>query len=230
MGAVRVWRHRLFKTVKEFEKLGYAIVTMDEAHFKDSAMSIRYWSQVGVRIFMLWSGNHARFTMMCSLTSEGRAFFDYGSTANTETFLAHIERVYQKVGKMVLVLDRASYHKSRAAREYFKTRDIIIVWYPPGHPYLNPVEEVWNVLKAAVNSSVRYADIKSHISAVYEFINEDEHRFKYDFDVFWKRKPSRGIMRPFVRMEGELDPAIAAHRITVPKKKTKKKKTKKKSA
>ena len=140
---VRVWRHRLFKTRAKFEALGYTMVTMDEAHFHDSVMSSRFWSQIGVRIFMLWTGNHKRFSMMCSMTSDNRTFFNHCTTANTQTFLEHIEQVYQKVGKMVLVLDRASYHKSKKAMAYFKTRDIILVWYPTGHPYLNPVEEVW---------------------------------------------------------------------------------------
>ena len=89
--------------------------------------------------------------------------------------------------------------------EFFKDRDIILVWYPPGHPYLNPVEEVWKVLKGAVDSSIRYADLKSHLAAVYGFIN-NKHRFDYDFATFWRRRPSKGIMRPIIRLEGRQDP------------------------
>ena len=226
-GAVRVWRHRLFKTIEKFEKLGYTIVTMDEAHFRDAVMSLRYWSMIGMRIFMQWSGNHKRFTMMYSMTSTGKPFFHYCDTANTQTFLEHIEKVYQEVGKMVLVLDRASYHMSDDAMTFFKKRDIILVWYPVGHPYLNPVEEVWSVLKAAVNNSVRYADINTHLDAVCRFMSG--HKFDYDFATFWRRRAPKGITRPFIRMEGELDPDIAGRRIaTDPKKK--KKKTKKKRA
>ena len=160
--------------------------------------------------------------MMCSMTSGGEMFLNYTSTANTETFLEHIDRVYKKVGKMVLVLDRASYHKSKDAMKFFKDRDIILVWYPAGHPYLNPVEEVWNVIRTAVNNSVRYADAASHISAIFNFAGS--HKFDYDFATFWRRRPNKGILLPFIRMEGDLDPSIAECRIAAPKKKKKKKK------
>ena len=57
---------------------------------------------------------------MCSMTSGGEMFLNYTSTANTETFLEHIDRVYKKVGRMVPVPGRASYHKSKDAMRFFK--------------------------------------------------------------------------------------------------------------
>ena len=35
--------------------MGYTIVTQDESHFKDAAMSAKYWAKLCLRIFMLWS-------------------------------------------------------------------------------------------------------------------------------------------------------------------------------
>ena len=73
----------------------------------------------------------------------------------------------------------------------------MVVWYPTAHPYLNPVEEVWSVLKRAVDGSIRYADRQTHLNAVYGFI--DRHAFDYKFEEFRKRRPPRNLMRPFVR-------------------------------
>ena len=100
---------------------------MDESHFYDSAMSSRYWSGVGMRIFMPWSDGHMWFSMMCSMTADGRVFFDHYKTANAEAFLEHIDRVYKKASKTMLAPDRASYHTSKEATEYFRDRDIILV-------------------------------------------------------------------------------------------------------
>ena len=222
MGTVRVWRHRLFAKIERLEKLGYTTVTMDEMHVRDSERSRKFWSKIGVRVYSLWSGNHKRFSLLASMTSDGNVFMDYATTANTDTFLAHIDRVYQKVGKMVLVLDRASYHKSQDAMKFFKERDIKLVWYPAGHPYLNPVEEMWHIIRMSVSDSIRYADAKSHLNAVFNFVKL--HKFDYDFTAFWSRRPNKGILLPFIRIEGELDPSITMHEIVVPKKKKKKKK------
>ncbi len=173
---------------------------------------------------MLWSGGHQRFSMLCTMTADGRYFFNYTKTTDTTSFLQHIESVYEQVGKMVLFLDRAPWHTSKDAIELFKKRDIIIVWYPVGHPYLNPVEEVWSILKRAIDYSIRYADLNSHLEAVYGFINE--HNFDYNFAKYWKRKPPEGMMRPFVKSNKKLDPAIARLRVSSSKKRCKCKKTK----
>ena len=57
-----------------------------------------------------------------------------------------MDKAYREVGKMVMILDKAPWHISKETERLFAERDIIVLWYPIGHPYLNPVEEVWSVL------------------------------------------------------------------------------------
>lgn len=127
---VEDWKESTAQTVAHYAKQGYAIATQDESNFKDAVLSAKYWARVGLRIFMQWSGGHQRFSMFCTLTRDGRHFFNHTKTTDTTSFLAHIEEVYKKVGKMVLFLDRAPWHTSVAAREFFEKHDIIVVWYP----------------------------------------------------------------------------------------------------
>ena len=209
---VNKWRASLYQKIARYTKMGYTIVTQDESHFKDAAMSAKYWAKRCLRIFMLWSGGFHRFSMICSMTQDGRQFFNHCQTLNTVSFLEHIDKVYREVGKMVLILDRASWHTSKNAEKFFAERDIIVLWYPIGHPYLNPVEEVWSVLKRAMNHSIRYADKDAHLAAVYEFIRV--HKFDYDFKKFWKREPPKGIMRPFIKMDGPPNPDIVSHQVS----------------
>ena len=220
MQQVYGWRHRLFSRLEKYRRLGYSVATMDESHFKDSVLSFKYWSKKGMRIFMHWSGGHHRFSMLCTLTEDGRAFFNHCQSADTTSFMAHIDSVYRQVGRMVLVLDKASWHMSDDAKEFFSKRDIILIWYPTGHPYLNPTEEVWGVLKRAADYSIRYADLKTHLTAVYNFI--DTHKFDYDFAKFWRRRPPKGVMRLLVRTESELAPSIQERQVASNPKKAKK--------
>ena len=140
------WRASLYQKIARYTKMGYTIVAQDESHFKNAAMSAKYWAKLCLRILMLWSGGFHRFSMICSMTQDGREFFNHCQTASTASFLEHMDRVYREAGKMVLILDKAPWHTSQEAKRFFAERDIIVLWYPIGHPYLNPVEEVWSVL------------------------------------------------------------------------------------
>ena len=71
---VNKWRASLYQKIARYTKMGYTIVTQDESHFKDAAMSAKYWAKLCLRIFMLWSGGFHRFSMICSMTQDGRQF------------------------------------------------------------------------------------------------------------------------------------------------------------
>ena len=71
---VNKWRASLYQKIARYTKMGYTIVTQDESHFKDAAMSAKYWAKRCLRIFMLWSGGFHRFSMICSMTQDGRQF------------------------------------------------------------------------------------------------------------------------------------------------------------
>ena len=65
-------------------------------------------------------GGQQRFSMLCSMTMNGRVFFNHCCKVNEDTFLEHIKNAYNKVGAMVLVLDKAPWHTSKG------------VWAPMG--------------------------------------------------------------------------------------------------
>ena len=71
---------------------------------------------------------------------------------NTATFIDFLEELLVKnypTGRVVLVMDNASYHKSAsslAALSLFEHR-VMLVWLPPYCSDLNPIERFWRHLK-----------------------------------------------------------------------------------
>jgi putative transposase len=73
-------------------------------------------------------------------------------TKNSATFISFLEELLVKqypTGRVVLVMDNASYHKSAsalAALSLFEHR-VMIIWLPPYCSDLNPIERFWRFLK-----------------------------------------------------------------------------------
>jgi putative transposase len=73
-------------------------------------------------------------------------------TKNSSTFIEFLEELLVKnypTGRVVLVMDNASYHKSAsalAALSLFEHR-VMLVWLPPYCSDLNPIERFWRHLK-----------------------------------------------------------------------------------
>ena len=40
------------------------------------------------------------------------------------------------------------------------------------------------------------------------------HKFDYNFKKFWKREPPQGVMRPFIKMDGQPNPDIVSHQVS----------------
>lgn len=73
-------------------------------------------------------------------------------TKNSAEFIRFLEELLVKcypTGRVVLVIDNASYHKSAAALaalSLFEHR-VLVIWLPPYCSDLNPIERFWRHLK-----------------------------------------------------------------------------------
>ena len=71
-------------------------------------------------------------------------FFRTYDRFNALTFVAHLKEPQKHFGKAVLICDRAPQHRSRLVREFLrKNKNVKIMYFPKGTPYLNAVEECW---------------------------------------------------------------------------------------
>ena len=73
-------------------------------------------------------------------------------TKNSAAFISFLEELLVKkypTGRVILVMDNASYHKSAsalAALSLFEHR-VMVIWLPPYCSDLNPIERFWSFLK-----------------------------------------------------------------------------------
>lgn len=85
---------------------------------------------------------------------------------NSETFIAFLEHLAFTVypnQRLILVLDNASYHTSRASQAALAALEehILVFWLPKYSPFLNPIERFWLHLKNLANANCLHADLAS---------------------------------------------------------------------
>ena len=93
-------------------------------------------------------------------------------STNSETFREFLEEIRRNRPRLFMVLDNASYHKSKAVREYVESTggDIELEFLPPYTPQLNPVETVWRDLKKRLAGRFFRSldELKAAITAILE--------------------------------------------------------------
>ena len=104
--------------------------------------------------------------------SQGELRIKIVESANSETFREFLEEIRRDRPRLFMVLDNASYHKSKAVREYVESTggDVELEFLPPYTPQLNPVETVWRDLKRRLAGRFfRLLDeLKAAITAILE--------------------------------------------------------------
>lgn len=108
-------------------------------------------------------------------------------TKNTATFIAFLEELLVRqypTGRIVLVMDNVSYHKSTAALaalSLFEHR-VAVIWLPPYCSDLNPIERFWRYLKDTACANCLEACIQDGVTSVEGVLSRQndpacDHRF-----------------------------------------------------
>ena len=103
---------------------------------------------------------------------EGKQLFRQYDKFNQDTFLDYLIQVKKKLGKVVMLTDRARPHQSHKIKKYLEKNEnsIRIFYLPKGSPEFNAVEECWRQGKYDLLVSKYYPkfiDLKLSIAIYY---------------------------------------------------------------
>jgi transposase len=115
--------------------------------------------------------------------------WQFAPRKNTEAFihfLDYLMTVCYPTQKVILVLDNATYHKSKAslaALSLFAER-LRVVWLPPYNPFLNPIERFWRHLKDVACANKLFSGMEALVQSVSSVLHQqnspsDPNRFVF---------------------------------------------------
>ena len=150
----------------EYASKGYAILAEDECSTIMGWNDATGWLPKGLPITAPTTLSKQRFYTFGALGC-GIVHYTFHDKANSDSFLEFLESAYDKFGKFVMFLDNASYHKSKKIQEGLKKfgNDIILEFFLPYTPELNPVEGQWKTQKQHVANRI-YSSIKDMQEAI----------------------------------------------------------------
>jgi transposase len=94
-------------------------------------------------------------------------------------FLDHLQTAYP-ARPLLILWDRAKWHKSRVVREYLSQHPHLeAVHFPPGCPQLNPQEHVWERTRDAVSHNHTRQDFPALVQAFRAHLENTVFRFHW---------------------------------------------------
>jgi transposase len=121
------------------------------------------WMRRGQQVRVATPPNNGRWTVFGALNAHTGGFvWQAYSSAITATFLAFLEHlltIYPQ-GWILLTVDNAAYHTSKATVAWLKEHPrLLLLYLPARRPDLNPVEALWRGLKEAIAANRSFGNL-----------------------------------------------------------------------
>lgn len=165
---------------------GFTVVAEDESIFTYENRIKKKWAKKGSKPRIIQIGAKQKSCVFGALAENGQQLFRQYPKCNQDYFLKYIKDLKRKFAKIILYIDRAPWHKtSEIISQYLKKHQntIIVKWFPPKWPELNPVEECWHQGKNANKLGLKYhptfSEFESSITAYYRTKHFKLNLFKY---------------------------------------------------
>ena len=123
--------------------------------------------------------------MYGALAEDGTRLMRQYERFDGPTFVRYLKEARRKWGKVLLIMDNAGQHKTKAVRKYLEEHDgLEILYLPAATPKLSAVESVWKDAKYRLVTSEHYETLEDLTHAVSEYfrtcsIRLDIYKFLY---------------------------------------------------
>ena len=184
--SVRQWQAGATGTISGAKRRGFTIVVQGESIFlRTGTNGRRLWPRVGDPVTVSSHGRRNKTIVYDTLAEDGtRLMWQYGRF-DGPTFVRYLKEARRKWGKVLLIMDNARQHKTKAVRKYLEERDEVeILYQPTTTPRLSAVESVWKGAKYRLITSEHYETLEDLTHAVSEYfrtcsIRLDIYKFLY---------------------------------------------------
>ena len=169
--SVRQWQAGATGTIPGAKRRRFTIVVQNESIFLRTGTNGRkLWSRVGDPVTASRHGGRDRTTVFGALAEDGiRLMRQYGKF-DGPTFVRYLKEARRKWGKVLLIMDNAGQHKTKAVRKYLEEHDgLEILYLPTATPRLSAVESVWKDAKYRRVASERCETLEDLTHAVSEY-------------------------------------------------------------
>jgi len=160
--------------------LGFSIVTFDEAGFRLVPVYKKVWFFKGEKPTGVFFWSNKRINIFGALVDGKNLHYEFYDSMNSLTYKAFLSGFVETISpkkKYVFLFDNAAYHKSSSIIKYLKSlnKNIIVEFFPPYSPELNPTETCWKIIRANVTNSTYYPALDGMQQEIEKFI--DKHKF-----------------------------------------------------
>lgn len=135
------------------------IVYSDETGIDDNEVPITGWALRGERCYAQKQAERTtRYNITAALNLNFLfAPFIFEGYSNSSVFETYVERILVPSLRpgMVVIIDNASFHKSKKIAQLIEAVGCRVIFLPPYSPDLNPIEHHWTAIKNAIRCAAQ---------------------------------------------------------------------------
>ena len=151
-------------------------MTEDESIFKIEPAIGRAWTEKGSKPLCIVSGSKEKIFLFSALDKFGKLNHKFYDKQDSDSFIDFLEMLLGIYKKIVLVNDRAPWHRSKKTRSFIEENKdrISVIPLPRYNPESNPTEECWKQIRANVTRNTLFSSKEELQTRISEFIHENK--------------------------------------------------------
>ncbi len=171
------------------------IYFIDEAAVRSDCHHGTTWAPVGETPSVEDSGDRFTLKMISAVEPRGDMRFSFiTGRMNSDGFIGFLRKLRKDAGcPIIVIVDNASYHKSRKVVEFGEKEGVEIGLLPTYSPELNPDEQVWNHAKRRLGKL---------------FVLTKDEMKQALLSIMWSIQKNKKLVRSFFRLK---DTKYASH-------------------
>lgn len=147
------------------------LVYIDESGIEERIVKDRGWGQKSQKLEATQSGKYYERSNVIAgyVNKTSIAPLVFHGSCNTQLFESWVEQflIKELESGQYVVMDNASFHKSKRTRELIESVGCQVIFLPPYSPDLNPIEKFWANMKRWIKQKIE--DYSSLYEVIVEF-------------------------------------------------------------